>query len=245
MRKEGYGLNFFDDTKLYTIVDEAISRAQKGGKAVDLWRNGIDPFYALFERIFQDLSYKEWEEGEKIRQSGKTLSNAIGNMHQSLLAELPGWKNTGSTGGVVDLIHEDPWGKSGHPVVAEVKNKHNTMNASDQRAIYDNLGNTIASMNAQRNLTASSKGSFYGYLIVVIPRSKDWGKDQRWNLSQRGTQDAIRRISAENVYEIATGDKDAFSRLYEVLPLVMSDVLGKGDSGTSPDWKGFFHKCLG
>jgi len=62
-------------------------------------------------------------------------------------------------------------------------------------------------------------------LVEVIAKKS---QNIPWQVSIDGVphkHDFIRRVSMDRFYELVTGEKDAFKRLCEVLPVVLEDVL--------------------
>ena len=115
-------LPFINDDSLYqatrTLVNAALSAQNRVEK--NPYRNVIDPFSAQVDAARQGVSTDEWMEQEKSRQIQKAFSNALGDFHQDILGYMPGWDNAGR-GGSYDVKNESL------KVIAEVKNKHNTM----------------------------------------------------------------------------------------------------------------------
>jgi hypothetical protein len=161
-----------------------------------------------------NLSYKDWQRAEQSRQAQKTLINEVGLFHQHILGSVAGWQNLG-TGAVVDLVCES------RQMVAEVKNKHNTVKGSDKIGVYDNLENEVASKgHKHRGYTA--------YYVEIIPSSKR-GYDRPFTPSDnkkglsRASNEKIRIIDGRRFYALVTGVDDALDRLHAVLPMVIED----------------------
>lgn len=82
------------------------------------------------------------------------IGNALGRFHQDVLGSANGWKNHDRG---FDLISER------EQKLAEVKNKHNTMNAANRREIEDELRSAVRQR--PRGWTA--------YLVIVIPKTPE------------------------------------------------------------------------
>lgn len=85
-------------------------------------RNVIDPFHSLL--IASTFNVRSRENLIAIQQSQSTLSaisNALGRFHQDILGSVAGWVNHDAGYDLENLTQT---------IVAEVKNKHNTMNSS-------------------------------------------------------------------------------------------------------------------
>jgi hypothetical protein len=195
--------------RLLTVAEDAVARS-----IAESGRNKIDPFSALFEMAGFNLSYQEWQHAEQARQAQKTLSNEVGLFHQHILGSVTGWQNLG-TGDVVDLVCDS------RQIVAEVKNKHNTVKGSDKIGVYDNLENEVASKgHKHRGYTA--------YYVEIIPSSKR-GYDKAFTPSDnkkalsRPSNEKIRVIDGRRFYALVTGVDDALDMLHEVLPHVIED----------------------
>ena len=219
MRHGGYGLSFMDSQNLYKATDKLVRRIESARSNANPYKNVVDPFGALFDAgLVTGLTSKDWLNTERSRQIGKSLSNAVGDFHQELIGYLPGWESTGLSGGVVDLVHTGPFGERKTPVIAELKNKHNTMNSSSAEALHTRFQDALKWPN-YKNYTA--------YLIEVIPK-KPGGKDEPWAPAGRGKIDKIRRIDAASIYKISSGgDSHAFEKLFNVLPEVLMDIKGE------------------
>lgn len=101
--------------KLVSVAKEALANSEKKFN-----KNVIDPFSAIFQVAGFGMDYKSWIISEKRRQSQKTMQNQVGVFHQIILGSVQGWDDM-EVGQGVDLVcHEKK-------VIAEVKNKHNTV----------------------------------------------------------------------------------------------------------------------
>ena len=205
-----YGIPFFRDSEFEEAIEVVITRVNDAIKA-DRNRNVIDPFGALFETCVMNITMERWYLLEDHRQLNKALSNAIGDFHQSLMGLLPGWVSTGGSGGYYDLIHESPFGVNQKPVIAELKNKYNTMNSSSSRDLYQKFQNLL-DVPAYKNYNC--------YLIEVIQRRPT--VDKPWVISRRGERPEIRVIGAREVYALSTGDDGAFERVFNGLSLFLN-----------------------
>lgn len=95
-----------------------------------------------------------------------------------------------------------------------MKNKHNTMNSSSAQKTYMRMQNEV--LNNPNSVC---------YLVEIISKRS---QNEIWNISldkSNVSHSNIRRISIDKFYEVVTGEKIAFKKLCEVLPIVMDDVL--------------------
>ena len=172
-------------------------------------RNVIDPFTALFQMQLLQIAPEDWPLFEQNRQIEKSLQNDIGNFHQSILGSIPDWQNL-RTGSVVDLVCVD------RRIVAEVKNKHNTLKASDQAGLYDKLHDLVRKKGQEY-------AGYTAYYVEIIPK-----KPERYDLpftpsdnttgTRKPADELIRRIDGASFYALATGHHDALHQLFLALP---------------------------
>lgn len=227
-------LAYVSDEDLYKEVTLLLEKAkQKKEEAEKTFnRNVIDPFGALFESSGFS-TYDEWRNFEMARQYQKTAQNHVGTFHQKLLGHVEGWKDNG-TGNVVDLINEDK------KILAEIKNKHNTVTGGDLAAKYGELDDMISPK-------ASRYKGYTAYFVNIIPK-----KPERFNNTftpsdkKRGTNcpknESIRIIDGASFYHLVTGRHDALKELHSVLPCVIEAVVNnlfKTTNFSIPDKENF------
>lgn len=204
-------LKFISDKDLSSAVAGVVKTIETAehNAEVKLHKNVIDPFSALFHGVTHSISFKDWVEQEKARQTQKTMQNAIGNFHQKILGSIPGWKNLG-VGGGLDVMNEKK------KIVAEIKNKHNTTKGNHQVAVYDAIKST---------LKMPTYTEYIGYVVEIIPKGKK-SYDKPFTPSykkRRPSNKNIRVIDGKSFYALATGRKQALRELFEVLPKVIAD----------------------
>ncbi len=204
-----YGLGFISDEDIFKHVSNTVTRYRNSLNSIDLKKfnkNLIDPIKLTFDAKAYGKNLSEVIESEVFRQIDKTNNNHIGYFHQNIFKYFGnGWEvpNKG-----YDIIN-----KSKH-IFVELKNKHNTMNSSSSQKTYIKMQNTIL-----RNSNATCM------LVEVIAKKS---QNITWNISLDGepiSNDNIRRLSIDKFYELITGDKDAFKKLCETLPQVITDVV--------------------
>lgn len=211
-------LPFISDENLIKFTRELVDAAIKSQDTVERnpYKNVIDPFSALIDAARQKISLDEWMEQEKSRQVQKAFQNAVGTFHQSILGSMPGWNDSGA-GGSYDVINDEK------RIIAEIKNKYNTMSSGQQIAVYDKLA---------RWLDYGKKG-YTAYVVDVVPKSPR-PYLQPFVPSERGvrrqTRDNLLRIDGRSFYALASGQNDAIDQLYKVLPKVLEDILDIDDS---------------
>ena len=200
------------------VFDKAILAKKKA--ETDFDRNVIDPFSLLFEMSGFDIdTVEQWKKLEKIRQAQKSLANHFGLFHQKLLGCIDGWKDLG-TGKNIDLLNEEK------RIIAEVKNKFNTMKGSDQAGLYDSLYELVMP-------NASEYKNFTAYYVEIIPKpfqgsadvyDKPFTPPDRTTSSKKPENKLIRKIDGKSFYTLVTGHPDALQDLYFVLPKINQKV---------------------
>ncbi len=213
-------LNYIMDCDLEAEVKHLLTTARQAKEKTSskFDRNVIDPFAALFEMAGFRLSHEQWYENELIRQSQKTLQNQVGEFHQKVLGHVQGWEDLGK-GNIVDLVSHQA------QIIAEVKNKYNTVSGGKLAELYDSLDKLV--------MPKSSKYKDYTvYYVTVIPKKagrfdvpftpsdKDKGARCR-------TNPLIRKIDGASFYTLVTGEEDALANLYTVMPQVIASLSTK------------------
>ncbi len=217
MRKNRKYLEYMDDGKLLAAIGQLFQSYRKAyaeKTLKELNKNILDPFKFQFDTVFLNGGDPEATlRNEILRQSDKTIANAVGLFHQQLIGSIDGFMETPSL--PCDVKKEDD------TVFAEIKNKFNTMNVRSAAGVYEELL-SIAKANPQAMC----------YLVEIIARKS---RDEEWTIT---VNEAVQRhkrihvISADRFYALATGNPDAFAVLVEVLPRAIQEFLQKqGESG--------------
>jgi len=210
-------LKWISDNDLSSAVMNLLDTAKraKDDAVVNFNKNVIDPFSAIFEMSGFNMTFDEWAKSEQARQAQKTLQNFIGEFHQIVLGSCRGWKDMGK-GHIIDLLNKN------HKIVAEIKNKHNTISGGQLADLYWSLESAVM------NKTSVYKG-FTAYHVSVIPK-----KPQKFNREftpsdkQKGQKcppnPRIRQIDGASFYSLVTGDKNALENLFDILPSVIANI---------------------
>lgn len=174
----------------------------------DFHRNTVDPFKIVFDIINNKITFEEWIETEKKRQSDKAINNRIGDFHQKLLGKTQGWEDLGvGNKAKLDLRKKD------NSIFIELKNKFNTTNSDSASKVKDKL---------EKALTDNPEATCYwAYIIGKYGNSGDIV----WMTKGQPENQRLRIIWGEKVYELVTGDKKALRKVWSVLPVAISDVL--------------------
>lgn len=189
---------------------------KRAGK--DFFRNVIDPFGSIFEISAFGVTLEAWKDSELIRQCQKTLQNQIGAFHQEILGCVDSWIDMGK-GSVVDLRNDN------RKIIAEVKNKYNTVSGGDLSSKYNTLENLVMPKNSEY------KG-YTSYFVQIIPKYPE-----RYNNcftpsnKEKGTKcpenELIRVIDGASFYELVTGHTDALYELFQALPEIIEEVFNE------------------
>lgn len=208
-------LPYIEDEDLRTAVTTVVNCILQTQVATEaaMYKNVIDPCSAIFDASVQGLTLDEWLILERTRQIQKTIQNQIGLFHQYILGSISGWERVGQG---FDVCNQ-----SRH-IFAEIKNKYNTVKGSDQVGIYDYL---------LFRLDQPEYQGFTAYYVEIIPQGrKSYNKPfippDRKTRTIRPKNENIRQISGQAFYDLATGEQEALSMLFDVLPDVISDVSG-------------------
>jgi hypothetical protein len=210
-------LNFISDDNFIAEVENVITVARSAQQEAQhhFSRNVIDPFAALFEIASFNLTHNQWKETEAVRQAQKSLQNSIGNFHQKILGHVAEWRNLG-VGSEVDLEN------SQLRIVAEIKNKYNTVSGGQLRDIYYELENLVMPK-------ASKFKGYTAYFVNIIPKNP-----ARFNLpftpsdrakGHRCTENPlIRIIDGASFYHLVTGREHALQELFLALPQALQHL---------------------
>ncbi|MGD9569447.1 MAG: Eco47II family restriction endonuclease [Sedimentibacter sp.] len=203
-------LDFISDEKLLNAIEnlyKTYDRSFLRKSLKELNKNIMDPFKFQFDTIFLNQGNATVTMNSEIfRQSDKSISNAIGLFHQQLLGSIDGFCETPELPCDVK--------KCDNTIFAEIKNKHNTMNVRSAAGVYEELEG-LAKSYPQANL----------YLVEIIAKKST---DEVWEQTineKKLSHPRIHKISADKFYELATGKKNAFKQLCEVLPIAIEDFI--------------------
>lgn len=205
-------MGFISDDKIYTHVKETVLRYQRKINLAQFNKNVIDPIKLTFDAKVYGKSFEDIIEAECIRQVDKSNTNHIGYFHQNLFKLVGNGWEVPEKG--FDIVNKQ------RKIYVEMKNKHNTMNASSAQATY---------MGMQQQLLREPDANCY--LVEVIAKHS---QNMVWEGSFRGiylSDERIRRISIDKFYEIVFDDKFAFYKLCKALPLILDDVVNETQTG--------------
>ena len=161
-------------------------------------------------------SIEEIINNEIYRQRDKTNTNAIGYFHQNLFKYI---KNCEVPKEGFDVIYTD---NNGRKIYVEMKNKHNTMNSSSSQKKYMRMQSQILKENDCKC-----------YLVEVIAKKS---QNIVWKVSldnQHVSDERIRRVSIDKFYEEVTGDKDAFYKICNEIPMLIDEIIAENENMTA------------
>ncbi len=209
---QNYKLGFITDLDLFTHTKETVEKYRFKINLKKFNKNLIDPIKLTFDSKVYNKTIKDAIEAEIVRQMDKSNNNHIGYFHQNIFKYIgTGW-DVPKTGYDVINLEKNYY--------IEMKNKHNTMNSSSSQKTYMRMQNTVLKHPESTCM-----------LVEVIARKS---QDITWKVRLDGSlcsHKNIRRVSIDKFYELVTGDRIAFKKLCEKLPLVIEDVL----SGMPPE----------
>jgi len=230
-------LTWISDADLTKAVGSLLGIAQgaKANAIANFGKNVVDPFSALFEMSGFNLDFTNWVVTEQSRQAQKTLQNFIGDFHQITLGSCAGWVNL-HVGNIVDLVNNNTH------VVAEVKNKHNTISGGQLANLYYSLESAVMDkMSVYKNYTA--------YHVVIIPSeplryNKEFTPSDKKKGQKCPANALIRQIDGASFYELVTGSKTALEDLFDAIPVVIKEITG-ADTLDKPRLKALFKMAYG
>lgn len=207
-----YQLGFISNEEIFNHVKETVESYRTKIDLKSFNKNIIDPIKLTFDAKIYGKTFEEIIESECIRQIDKTNSNRIGYFHQNIFRYAGnGWEVPPEG---FDVVNE-----SRH-IYAEVKNKHNTMNAASKQSTY---------MKMQAKLLQDDCATC---MLVEVISSRS--QNEKWSEKMDGksySHERIRRVSIDRFYEIVFGDSGAFFKLCRALPDVLDDVIGELQCG--------------
>lgn len=200
---------FISNEKLVAAVKAVVSKTQAALLHTNIDENILDAFSAMYEALVGGVSYGEWLKLEATRQAQKTMQNAVGEFHQDVIGGIDGWENLGK-GNLIDVRNKSK------KIIAEIKNKYNTVTGIHLIKIYDEL---------EEALSRNEHRGFMAYHVMMITKDKNHLKSfvpsDRTTHKRRPENDHILEISGFKFYELITGDKDGLLKVFNVIPKIL------------------------
>ena len=209
-------VDFIKDEDFKNIISEILLIASESKKKAETKfnRNVIDPFSVLIEIGGFDIDFDTWVISEKTRQAQKSLSNHVGLLHQKLIGCVDGWTDLG-VGQLIDVVNPD------RKIIAEIKNKHNTIKGADKIGLYKELDNLVMMKGHQYK-------DFTAYYVEIVPKTA-----QRYNIcftppdkskgNKSSPNEKVRQIDGASFYSLVTGIDNALEQIFLALPQVIKD----------------------
>jgi len=206
-------LDFINDEDLFECIGNLYKGYKKALISKDIkafFKERVDPIKFIFDSKIQNISMEEYIGKEILRQTDKSISNYIGTFHEELLGKIQGYSNL-AVGGGIDLKSDDGL------MVAEIKNKHNTVKGENRPDIFKKLERYIDNDNSDS----------IGYYVKIIDRKS---QNTKWVFKAKEydyNNEQIYQISGDQFYELVTKDPSAFAKLCSVMPSALNAYIEK------------------
>ena len=210
-----WDLKFISRNDLKNHIKNTISTYNETLSSIDLERfnrNIIDPIKLTFDSKVYRKQIEDVINNELYRQRDKTNTNAIGYFHQNLFKYI---RNCIVPEQGFDVIFER---SNKVKVFVEMKNKHNTMNSASSQRTYIKM---------QSQILKDKKCECY--LVEIIAKQS---QNIEWRIrvdGQSASNPRIRRVSIDKFYEEVTGDKKAFYKICEQIPILIDEIIKEND----------------
>lgn len=213
-------LEYISDENFTSLIVGVVNKVRDRISEIEKDYNSsvIDPFSTLFEMALLDTkTVDDWLSKEKYRQAQKTLSMQLGNLHQNILGFVDGWENLGvgnKTG--ADLRNEN------RKIIAEIKNKHNTVKKSDEIHYFRELEQLVMLKN-------SPEKDYTAYYVTILPEkpkrfNREFAPSDKAIGGRVAANPLIRIIDGASFYHLVTGRENALFELQEAIPKILSDL---------------------
>lgn len=209
---DNWNLTFISRDVFKKHLKETVMSYLASTEAIDLEKfnnNIIDPIKLTFDSLVYAKSLETIIREEISRQRDKTNNNAIGYFHQNIFKYL-NFCSVPLQG--FDVIVNLPHKK----IQVEMKNKHNTMNSSSSAKTYIKMHNYLI-----------DNPDSYCYLVEIISQKS---QNTTWCPTIDGIKyndSRIRRVSIDHFLMEVTGDKYAFRKICDQLPVVLKEVMSE------------------
>ncbi len=206
-----------DIVKLYDVLNP-------DDEGFDLYKNALDGFSVSIEALLKNISLEEQMKLEKARQIQKSAQNIIGALHESAMTSIDGVerllpqqsaennKNKAHSELVDIVCHE-------RKIIAEIKNKHNTVPAGNRHNVHEILLNVLSKYRGYTCYFVEVLPQYAkSYDIVFTPSNRETGFKVAEN-------DKIRQIDGKSFYALLTGKPNALEELYMILPGIVAEII--------------------
>lgn len=192
-------------------LHQAYIDAKRNFTKKKFYKNKVDTIKLTFDSKFNNLTEDELIKLEMSRQLDKSVNNAIGTFHEEVLGGVEGYVNGKLSGYDIKAVDDS--------LFADIKNKHNTMNSSSSESLFQKLA----------RYADDHKDAKCYWVQILSTRSFN----EKWFSIINGKEyshSRVYKISGDKFYELLTGDKNAFYKLYKVLPVAVDDYLSRLDT---------------
>lgn len=185
-------LSWIEGSTIDGLLDDLIDniRRARENALTTVVKNVEDPFLLLCVTSAYGVTDVQQLRGlGAFHSASSAISSAIGRFHQDVL------------GSIRDFVNHDAGYDLESPsrkILAEIKNKHNTMNASNRKSVVEDLQTTLR-----------SRPGYCGYLVTIIPKRK-----KRYEIDLGGR---LFETDGASFYALATGEENALEQLYAML----------------------------
>lgn len=229
-----WDLSFITEEQFDEHIRHTIEKYGDKLESIDLKKfnkNIIDPIKLIFDNFVYKNTWEETIQNELFRQRDKANNNDIGYFHQRIFSYFNGCTvpDNGAEGGW-DIIYRNkdgiklPDDNIVHTVYIEMKNKHNTMNSAS-------AGKTFIKMQNQL-LKDDDCACFLAEAIAKRSQNIKW--ETTVDGSRVGHK-LIRRVSIDKLYELITGDREAFYKICLQLPVSIRKIVNDTAFKKSPE----------
>lgn len=185
-------LAWIKDNDLDECIDTLRERISKAHNLASkrVIKNVPDPFWLLcVANLYNINNPKDLLNAQMASSVSTSVASAIGDFHQRVLGKVSGFVNHDAGYDIESFRRK---------ILAEIKNKHNTMNASNRTAVVNNLKTML-----------SAKPGYDAYLVIIVP-----SKPERYHITLGRN---LHEVDGASFYEMATGSKSALQDLHRVL----------------------------
>ena len=149
-----------------------------------------DPFRSSAIAALMSMnSSDDLESALRVVANTRSVEDAIGDMHENIIGKIPGWEFWDAG---YDVRNDSK------KILAEIKNKHNTLNSTNERGVIQELDVHLRGLQA-----------WTGYLVNIIPRRPERFKQDVGNTGR------LYKVDGATFYTIATGEYNALQQLYK------------------------------
>ena len=191
-------LSFISDEDFDAAIEVLVERVLKARRdaAPNLVKNVRDPIPLLVEACIFGHDIETLNEHDEERSLASGVASAVGNFHQRMLGAMPGWRMIDKG---LDVANDD------RKLVAEIKNKHNTMNSTAKERTITKVEDFLS---RQRHADG-----WVGYVVMVVPKRPGLPPEE---IGRPRTP--VFQIDGVQFYALASGVDDALYQVYHQIP---------------------------